>query len=151
MPLSSDNYRRHTSKDIAQFLLEKYTREFPRHCPQISQSSLPPVLDTILLIGSRGSLGANILAQLLSHRDVRRVYTLNRTHVDGRTSRQRQQDEFRLQGLDPSLASSEKLVPLEGLTSHPTLGLTEEVFDDVRAFISVPLHHETTYLLSEWP
>lgn len=119
------------SKDFANALAEKYTTDFPVHQPLPPQQPSPAVLDTILLVGSRGGIGANLLSQLLRRHCVRKVYALNRNHDDGRTSQERQRDELHLQGLDPSLAESEKLVLLEGKTSHATLGLTRDMFDEV--------------------
>lgn len=119
------------SKDFANSLVEKYTTDFPVHQPLLPQQPPPTLFDTVLLVGSRGGIGANLLSQLLRRHCVRKVYALNRNHDDGRTSQERQRDEFRLQGLDPSLAGSEKLVLLEGKTSHATLGLARDIFDEV--------------------
>lgn len=125
-------------------LVTKYTSNFPtrRHFPS-SEPTPPlsgppgPVLDTVLLVGSRGGIGANLLAQLLQSAQVRRVYTLNRPRTDGKTDQKRQADEFDVQGLDDSLSYSEKLVLLEGDTAHPTLGLLDAVFGEVR-ILAIP-------------
>lgn len=133
------------SKDFANSLVEKYTADFPVHQPPLPQHPPPALLDTVLLIGSRGGIGANLLSQLLRRHCVRKVYALNRSHDDGKTSQERQRDEFRLQGLDPSLAESEKLVLLEGNTSHATLGLAKDMFDEVR--FSFQRHRPTQVLI----
>lgn len=118
-------------------LVTKYTSDFPIRHTLSSKSTSPTsntesVLDTALLVGSRGGIGANILAQLLQSSQVRRVYALNRARTDGKTSQKRQAGEFTIQGLDDSLASSEKLVLLEGDTAHSSLGLPDSVFGEVR-------------------
>lgn len=118
-------------------LVEKYTSNFPTRRVLLSEPTPPlsspePVLNTILLVGSRGGIGANLLAQLLQSAQVRRVYTLNRPRTDGKTDQKRQADEFGAQGLDHSLAYSEKLVLLEGDTARLTLGLLDTVFGEVR-------------------
>lgn len=143
----------HRSEDVAKSLVEKYTTDFPIHHPLLPQSPLPPVLETVLLIGSRGGIGANLLSQLLTRHDTCKVYALNRRHDDGRTSQKRQRDEFELQGLNPSLAESQKLVLLEGKTSDATLGLSRDIFHHVRPFFllyqrlrSIRGTHQTTQI-----
>lgn len=122
-------------------LVTKYTSNFPtrRHVPSSEPtpplSSPGPVLDTVLLVGSRGGIGANLLAQLLQSAQVGRVYALNRARTDGKTDQKRQADEFDVQGLGNSLAYSEKLALLEGDTAHPTLGLPDSVFAKVRILV----------------
>lgn len=117
-------------------LITKYTSNFPSHHIPSSKTisttwSYDLVLNTVLLVGSRGGIGANILTRLLQATQVRRVYVLNRARIDKKTAQERQADEFAVQGLDASLANSEKLVLLEGDTAHPNLELSESVFDEV--------------------
>lgn len=114
-------------------MIEKYSMGFPTHCGVADLSTCENMspLDTVLVVGTRGGLGSNILALLLESRAVRRVYSLNRVRLDGKTRQERQADEFTLQGLDAFLAFSSKLTLLEGDTAHPTLGLDSAVFDKV--------------------
>ncbi|KAF8898051.1 hypothetical protein CPB84DRAFT_1748061 [Gymnopilus junonius] len=70
--------------------------------------------DIILVTGTTGTLGSNILSQLLQNDDVELVYALNRPSKAGTSTLQRQKDIFATQGLPLSLLDSSKLVLLEG-------------------------------------
>jgi hypothetical protein len=88
--------------------------------------------ESVLIIGTRGGLGSELLAQLLEHPSVRKIYALNRTHKDSKTPKGRQGDEFRYRGIKPGLLESSKLLLLEGDTSETHLGLEEGQFSEVR-------------------
>lgn len=95
----------------------------------ISEACTPSAI-IVLLTGSTGNLGAQILEALLLRESVASVYTLNRP--SSRTSiQQRHQDRFRDKGLDTSLLLSNKLVHLEAETSEPMLGLAVDVYHKV--------------------
>lgn len=111
-------------------LLDRYTKNFPRH--QAGPLPIKPFLDVILIVGTRGALGANTLARLLEHKDVKKVYAFNRVHSDGKTSAKRQADEFEWHAISQSLITSPKLVLLEGDTSKKSFSLDQEMYKEVR-------------------
>lgn len=111
-------------------ILAKYSTGFPRHHP--GDLPIKPYLNVVLLIGTRGGLGSNILAQLIEHKDVKKIYALNRVHADGKTSVERQAEEFEWHNLPKSSASSPKLVLLEGDTSKKYFGLDPETYKEAR-------------------
>ncbi|KAF8954562.1 hypothetical protein BDZ97DRAFT_1975945 [Flammula alnicola] len=81
----------------------------------------------LLLTGSTGNLGAQLLESLVRDPRVKTVYVLNRPS-SGPTER------FADKGLDVSLLSTERLVYLEGEASHRNLGLRDVVYNEVRTF-----------------
>lgn len=111
-------------------LLDKYSKGFPQHFA--GDLPIKPYLSVVLLTGTRGGLGANILAELLQHKDVTKVYALNRVHADGKTSVGRQADEFDWHALPKSLALSPKLILLEGDPSEACFGLSQETYKEAR-------------------
>ena len=118
----------------------------PRYIAPASHSP-PKYPVTVLLTGSTGHLGSEILASLLTDERVERVYTLDRARKgasldragrgvsDGATAgvRDRQRARWADKGLDDELLQSPKLVPLEGDVSAPRFGQSEEVYGEVSA------------------
>ncbi|KAF9062745.1 hypothetical protein BDP27DRAFT_1427576 [Rhodocollybia butyracea] len=83
----------------------------------------------VLLTGSTGNLGAQILQSLLRNKSVARVYTLNRP--SSQTSMlDRHRARFQDKALDVDLLSSPKLVFLTGETSHDDLGLAADILNE---------------------
>lgn len=78
-------------------LLTRYSAGIPSHQP--GDNPVKPRLSVILIIGTRGGLGTNLLVHLLLHKDVTKVYALNRAHLDGITVFNRQANEFKAHGL----------------------------------------------------
>lgn len=91
----------------------------------------------VLLTGSTGNLGAELLSSLLMKTCVQRVYVLNRTSKY-RATIDRHRERFDDRGLDLSLLQSPKLVLLEGDISQHNLDLPIDVFDKVLT----PLFHQ---------
>lgn len=86
----------------------------------------------VLLTGSTGGLGSFILEALLKHPRVRKIYAYNRPSKNPVTVEKRQEDAFDDKGLDTKILNSEKLVYLEGDSALPTLGLSIELYNEVR-------------------
>ena len=83
----------------------------------------------VLLTGSTGNLGSQVLDQLLRHPDISKVYALNRP--SSASISDRHLDRFRDKGLDTSVLSSNKLVYLESDISQDRLGLSESAYNEV--------------------
>lgn len=93
----------------------------------------------VLVTGSTGNLGSQILAGLLKDERVEKVYALNRPAAAGKSLLQRHVDRFADRGLDVSLLSGKsKVVFVETELAKERLGLEERVYDEVR--ISSHLH-----------
>ncbi|KAI5823977.1 hypothetical protein K523DRAFT_343720 [Schizophyllum commune Tattone D] len=134
----------------------------PRYIAPASHSP-PKYPVTVLLTGSTGHLGSEILASLLTDERVEMVYTLDRAGKgnsldrarkgasldragrgvsDGATAgvRDRQRTRWADKGLDDELLQSPKLAPLEGDVSAPRFGQSEEVYSEMLASVSVIIH-----------
>jgi hypothetical protein len=85
----------------------------------------------VLLTGSTGNLGSQILETLLLNPNISRVYTLNRASASSKSQLDRHLDRFRDKGLDLSALQSKKWVPLEGDLAKEDLGLSEAVYKEV--------------------
>ncbi|KAL1690001.1 hypothetical protein GGG16DRAFT_103377 [Schizophyllum commune] len=109
----------------------------PKYVPAKSVKPLElPV--SVLLTGTTGNLGAEILQMLLRDERVDRIYTLERAGSASVIERQRAR--FADKGFDISLLDSKKLVPLQGDVCAGRLGQKEEVFKEMLASISVIIH-----------
>jgi hypothetical protein len=113
-----------------QALVDKYTESFPSHLT-LDGSAYPAHRgDVYLLTGTTGSLGSNMLAQLLEAPGVTRVYAFNRPSKVA-TLRARQLSSFKQRGLMTDLLSSEKLVYVEGDLSAPGFALDPTFYGEV--------------------
>ena len=108
-------------------MIEKYTYGQPAILPQFVT---PPFRLVVLLTGSTGNLGSEILEKLLRSTRVTKVYTLNR-HSTSQAISERHLARFRDKGLDSALLASDKLVYVEGDLSKERLGISEELFSEV--------------------
>lgn len=84
----------------------------------------------VLLTGSTGSLGAQILFSLLVNPGVDCVYAYNRpSSIVSILERHRMR--FEDKELDPSLLGSEKLVFVEGDSHQDHLGISDQLYNEV--------------------
>lgn len=117
-------------------MIAKYSNSLP--APLTSRSKQAPRDDgaVVLLTGSTGNLGAQLLSSLLENPGVRMVYALNRPASGTRSIPQRQKERLKDKGLDTLILESDRLVFLEGETREERLGLVDAVYDDVRAAVA---------------
>ncbi|KAJ7246827.1 acetyl-CoA synthetase-like protein [Mycena haematopus] len=124
------------SKRLVQEMIEKHTSQLTGVAPvPFSGDS-----QTVLLTGSTGSLGSQILASLLQDNRVVRVYALNRPS-SSQDFVQRHIGKFRDRGLDTELLSSPKLRFIEGKTDEKNLGLSASVYEEVRSSVTLIIHN----------
>ncbi|KAG1746898.1 hypothetical protein EDB19DRAFT_1905722 [Suillus lakei] len=121
--------------------VRRHGSQLPRHVPKVFHDRQR--LETVLIIGTRGGLGSELLAQLLAHSSVHKIYALNRVHKDHKTLKGRQRDEFTCRGIDPRLLESSKLVLLEGETYEASLGLKKDQFHEITETV-------TAVILNGW-
>lgn len=105
-------------------LVEKYSANLPIHDPSL----LNPAKDTVLLTGSTGALGAELLAKLVISPDIERVYAVNRGGVVG--TKERQLSVMVERGLNESLVDSPKVVFAEMDITKDGLGLRGDLLDE---------------------
>ena len=79
---------------------------------------------TVVLTGSTGSVGSYILASLLSRKDVKKVFCLNR----GSDAPKKQVASFRARGLSGLDADNGRVVYLRAAAHEPKLGLSDEQY-----------------------
>ena len=120
-------------------LLSRYTSTFLTHVPS---SLVSPEGDTVLITGTTGGLGCAVLANLVESASVRRIFALNRPSSKGEDILHRQREALKSRGYDAELASSEKLLLLEGHLTISGLGISDSaVMQEVRIAISPREHH----------
>ncbi|KAJ7466248.1 putative aminoadipate reductase [Mycena galericulata] len=96
----------------------------------------------VLLTGSTGNLGSQILVSLLTDDRVLKVYAFNRPSE--RTLAARHLDIFQERGLDTQLLASPKLVLVEGKTIQGDLGLHPELYEEIRNSVTLIIHNAWT-------
>jgi len=86
----------------------------------------------VLLTGSTGNLGSQVLEDLLLNPGIRQVYTLNRaSSTSAKSQLDRHLDQFRDKGLDMTALESKQWTPLEGDPAKEDLGLSEAIYKEV--------------------
>lgn len=110
-------------------LLAKYTAMIPEILQRNNNNALPKDKDkdkqkhTIVLTGSRGSLGSYILSELLARPDVAKIYCLNRRAVSA--ADQHHIASFKARGLPDLEPQLDRVVFLQTNLAAPNLGLGE--------------------------
>jgi hypothetical protein len=116
-------------KELAAMISE-FSVDFPKHRP--SMSPRPSSGEVVLLTGSTGGLGTQLLSHLVSLPDVSRIYALNRPSGDGLKSlRDRQVEALIERGLDVGIIDSPKVTLVEGDTAANGLGLDPTLLGEV--------------------
>ena len=111
-------------------LISEFSVDFPKHRPSIAQS--PPPGEVVLLTGSTGGLGSQLLSHLVSLPSVSHVYALNRRAGDGLKSlRERQVEALASRGLDIGIVGSPKVTLVEGDTAARDFGIDHSLYEEV--------------------
>lgn len=108
-------------------LIAKYTTAFPHHRP----SAPAPSTEVAFVTGTTGGLGCALLVHLVSLPTVSRIYAFNRKDSRGRPLKERQAEGLTLRGMDASILDSPKVVLVEGDSTVPDLGVSQELFSEV--------------------
>jgi hypothetical protein len=109
-----------------QTLIEKYSAQFPRRRVDSSLDASPAEGDVVLLTGTTGGFGCNILAQLAASDSVSKIYAFNRP-AQHRPLSVRQQDALDAGGHNSSILCLPKVqlveadLSLSGFDISPTL------------------------------
>lgn len=125
--------RRSPIDDVLE-MMAQYSKEF---APHTGTDPIPPH-DIVLVTGTTGTIGSNVLARLVADPKIGRVYGLNRENSVSLDDRQR--IALRARGLDPSVVDSPKVVLLEGTVSQPTLGLPDDLYEELRTSVTHVIH-----------
>ncbi|RDB24956.1 Non-reducing polyketide synthase azaA [Hypsizygus marmoreus] len=132
--------------DLMDDYIEKYSSGLSK-VPSRPSAKTPEDTVTVLLTGSTGHLGTDILAILLADVKVHKVYTLNRRSSEGPTS-ERHHAKFKSKQLDTELLNSRKFVSLDGDTSLASLGLDTSSYEEIRGSVTVIIHNAWPIKLS---
>ncbi|KAJ6472500.1 putative aminoadipate reductase [Mycena sanguinolenta] len=124
------------SKRVVESMIEKHTTQLTGVAPAPYAGSE----QVVLLTGSTGSLGSQVLATLLKDERVKKVYALNRPS-SSQDFVQRHMGKFSDRGLDVELLKSPKLHFIEGKTDGKNLGLNAGVYDEIRNSVTLIIHN----------
>lgn len=116
--------------DVMEAMIKQYSI-FERHVPG---SSPAPGGHVVVLTGSTGSLGAHILAALLTRSNVRKVYCL----VRGENPQERVLEALRQRGV--SVSDTTLLVALTSDLSRKDLGLSPEILKKIQGETTIIIH-----------
>ncbi|KAF8577132.1 NAD(P)-binding protein [Ramaria rubella] len=108
-----------------QDFVARYTQNWPVHQP----SEANPMDERILLTGSTGGPGSQLLVQLITMPSVSRM-----------TSRERHLEAFRDRGNDLTLLNSKKVIFVEGDTAVDGFNVKPDLFDEIRNSVTTIIH-----------
>ncbi|KIJ25888.1 hypothetical protein M422DRAFT_273122 [Sphaerobolus stellatus SS14] len=120
-----------------QNVVQKYTQNWPVHKP-----AEPPIKgegEVVLLTGSTGGLGSQILAQLVTLPSITRIYAFNRPSK--KSSLERHIEAFTDRGNDLSLLDSGKIVYVEGDTAVEGFAIDPELFKEIQSSVTTIIHN----------
>ena len=114
-----------TAEDLVR-IAEEYASDLPARPAALRKREVGK--DVILITGTTGGFGCDVLEHLLRDDNVAKVYAFNRR---GTQALERQLVRFRERGLDETLLSSPKFVMVEGVLDAPGFGLEATLLDEV--------------------
>jgi thioester reductase-like protein len=115
-------------------MVSKYTPLLPTRTTPIG----PPSLSVVVLTGATGSLGAQLLAQLLADSSVKKIYALVRAKDDAEAVKRvgASLEERGLSGIEDP-----RVVPLAADLAREQLGLTPSDYDEIVSEATIVLHN----------
>ncbi|CAL1709820.1 unnamed protein product [Somion occarium] len=116
--------------------INQFTRDFPPRPSFLRER--PEGGDVVLLTGTTGGFGSNILVQLLNDSTVTKVYAFNRTKTNALGM---QKEALRTRGLPESVLSSPKFELLEGDLSQTNFGLDRNKYAKLRDSVTHVIHN----------
>ncbi|KAF5371510.1 hypothetical protein D9615_009619 [Tricholomella constricta] len=119
-------------------LIEKYTAGFENVPKKPFQPRTVPAV--VLLTGSTGNLGSQLLTALLGDDRVEKVYAFNRPAKGTSTILERHLERFRDRGLDPTVLESPKLVFISGDATEQNLGRDRGSYGQLCRSVNVVIH-----------
>lgn len=125
-----------TGKDVVSFL-NRFTADFPQHVPSAPASEK----DVVLVTGTTGALGSALLATLVATESVAKVYAYNRPSRQASGVLKRQQEALKSRGYDPEIATSSKVIMVEGELTGAGLGLDATLEDEIRRSVTHIIHN----------
>ena len=124
-------------------LVGKYSGRWPLHRP--TKDAINHTDETILLTGSTGGLGSQLLAQLVAMPSISRIYAFNRPAQ--KSSRDRHFEAFLGRGNDVALLDSEKIVYVEGDADVEGFNIQPALFAEVSLIFATGGFSLTWYII----
>jgi hypothetical protein len=128
-----------------QTLIEKNSAQFPSRRIDSSLDASPADGDVVLLTGTTGGFGCNILAQLTASDSISKIYAFDRP-AQGRSLSVRQRDALDAGGHDSSILCLPKVQLVEADLSLSGLDILPALFEEacysrfLRSFICLTFH-----------
>ncbi|KAG6872432.1 hypothetical protein C0995_009766 [Termitomyces sp. Mi166 len=137
--------------DLIQAFITKYSAGLgPLPAGSIPPRSFEASNMVVLLTGSTGNLGSQILAALLKAGSVDKIYAFNRP-ANNETLFDRHRRRFRDIGLDTGVLESKKLILVTGDSTRPDLGVERELYKEVGAHLPGNISSSVTAVIhSAW-
>ncbi|KAJ6473849.1 putative aminoadipate reductase [Mycena sanguinolenta] len=121
-------------------LITKYTVGLETRATMAFNDEQPAV---VLLTGSTGNLGSEILESLLKDQRVKTIYAFSRPST-ARTLAERHSDIFQERSLNTALLDCSKLILIDGKASERNLGLNAPVYEEIQKSVTVIIHNAWT-------
>ena len=97
--------------------------------------------DCIILTGSSGSLGVNLLVQMIKDDGIGRIYALSRK-PKGISLKEKHTNAFRKAGLDETALKSNKIVFFSSDLALPDFGIDSNILAEVRFHLTFCIQRE---------
>ncbi len=107
-------------------LAEEYSSNLPSRPTQLHPRH--GTKDFVLVTGTTGGFGCDVLEHLLRDENVAKVYAFNRA---GTQAMERQRARFRAKALEEGLLSSPKFVMVEATLDMPGFGVSSDLLEEV--------------------
>ncbi|EIN04867.1 acetyl-CoA synthetase-like protein [Punctularia strigosozonata HHB-11173 SS5] len=114
-------------------LVDTHSRDLPESVPARLCASGS---DVVVVTGTTGNLGAEILLTLLDDPSVARVFAFNRNGTGHKSLLERQESVIQTHGIDPGLARSPKLTLLTVDWNRADFGLDSETLTEIRSSVT---------------
>lgn len=108
--------------------VDRFSANFPAR-PKNLVERPPMQKDVIVITGTTGGFGCDVLEHLLRDETVVRVYAFNRK---GTNALERQRKQFIARGLDGELLNSPKFRMVEAVLHEPELGIDAKLMEEIR-------------------
>ncbi|KAI0719505.1 acetyl-CoA synthetase-like protein [Cerioporus squamosus] len=112
-------------------LAEEYSSNLPLRPTQLH--SRQSTRDVVLITGTTGGFGCDVLEHLLRDEHVAKVYAFNRS---GTQAMERQRARFRERALEEGLLTSPKFVMVDATLDVPGFGVSSDLLEEIRSSLT---------------
>ncbi|KAG6840631.1 hypothetical protein C0991_005483 [Blastosporella zonata] len=125
--------------DLIEEMIEKYSVGLDDLSANCAFEWTTPAI--VLVTGSTGNLGSEILAALLGDSRVKHIYAFNRPPRGELSIQERHVNRFKERGFRPELLESDKLSFVSGDATQPNLGLDHGQYSQLCVSVNVVIHN----------